>query len=107
MHNGSRYDGRFNLKKDINQAKVENVNTDDPKAMANFYSVHPEEYLAGQEWAREHLADLRREAGLDPDTGEPLPPTHGVAPQPADAPAPPAPRRNGHTASMVAYRGRW
>jgi len=49
MHNGSRYDGRFNLKKDINQAKVENVNTDDPKAMANFYSVHPEEYLAGQE----------------------------------------------------------
>ena len=74
--------------------------------MAQWYGVTLEQYLAGQEWARKHLAVLRRSAGLDPDTGEALPPTNGVEPQPADAPAPPAPRRNGHKASMVTHRVR-
>ena len=70
------------------------------------YGVSVEEYLAGQEWARENLTDLRRSAGLDPDTGLPVEPTNGVEPQPAAAPAAPAPRRNGHKASMVSHRVR-
>jgi len=81
------------------------VDTKNPMAMADFYGVSVEDYLAGQEWAREHLADLRREAGLDPDTGWPL--------QPADAPVPPAPRPHrqrragtGLKASMVSHRVR-
>jgi uncharacterized protein YjbI with pentapeptide repeats len=98
MPNGSLYDGRYQLYVDIDVAKTtEEINPDDPQAMASFYGVSLEEYLAGQAWAREHLADLRRDAGLDPDTGRPLL-------QPADAPA--APRRNAHKASMVAHRVR-
>jgi hypothetical protein len=106
MPDGSRYNSRLNLNGDIEAAKTENVNPDDPTAMAEFYGVSLEAYLAGQEWARENLPRLRREAGLDPDTGEPLPPANGVEPQPADAPAPPAPRWNGHKASLVAHRVR-
>ena len=87
---------------DINERKC--IYADDSEAMAAFYGVPVEQYLASQEWAREHLADLRRSAGLDPDTGEPLPPTNGAEPEPADAPALPAPRRNGHKASMVSHR---
>jgi hypothetical protein len=73
--------------------------SDNPTGMARYYEISLEEYLAGQEWARENLPRLRREAGLDPDTGEPLEPTNGVEPQPA-------PRRNGHKASMVTHRVR-
>jgi hypothetical protein len=79
--------------------------------MAKYYGVTPEEYLAGQEWARENLLRLCRSAGLDPDTG--LPVSAAVvassiiaSSQPADAPAPPAPRRNGHKANMVTHRVR-
>ena len=107
MEDGSRYNGRFNLTGDVGLADIGLagnrmvVNSrDNPEAMARYYGVSVEECLAGQAWAREHLADLRREAGLDPDTGWPLPP--------ADAPAPAAsaPRRNGHKASMVSHRVR-
>lgn len=42
--------------------------------MALYYGVPLEEYLAGQEWARENLPRLRREAGLEDEeaaeTGE-------------------------------------
>ena len=89
---------------DLNEGKF--IYATDSEAMAAFYGVPVEEYLAGQEWAREHLADLRREAGLDPDTGEPLPTTNGAKPEPAAAPALPAPHRNGHKASMVTHRVR-
>ena len=98
MPDGNRYAGHFNLPGDLEMAILQGkVIPSDPKRMAQWYDVTLEDYLAGQAWANEHLADLRREAGLDPDTGEPLP---------ADAPAPPAPRRNGHKASMVAHRTR-
>ncbi len=77
-----------------------------PQLIAQHYGVTLEEYLAGQEWARENLPRLRRESGLDPATGLPVEPANGIEPQPADAPAAPAPRRNGHTASMVTHRVR-
>lgn len=107
MPDGRDYDGRFNLSGDIDTVKWHDRNYGDPAVMASYYGVPVEDYLVGQEWAREHLADLRREAGLDPDTGLPVEPTNGVAPQPADAPADaPAPRRNGHKASIVTHRVR-
>jgi hypothetical protein len=65
MPNNSRYDGRFNLSGDIGWAKDQNINPDDPEDMAHFYGVPLEAYLAGQEWARENLARVRREAGLE------------------------------------------
>src|SRR3990170_2170940 len=34
------------------------INTDDPVAMADFYSVTLETYLHGQEWAQKNLATL-------------------------------------------------
>ena len=103
---GSGYNGRFNLSGDIETALRDHININDAEAMAAFYGVTLEEYVTGQEWARENLADLRREAGLDPDTGLPVEPTNGVEPPPDDAPAQPAPRRNGHKASMVTHRVR-
>jgi hypothetical protein len=102
MPDGSMYDGRYNLLGD-------DISTDAVE-LANNYRVSLEGYLAGQEWAREHLADLRREAGLDPDTGLPVEPSNGVEPQPANGIEPqPTPRRNGqrHKASIVVHRGRW
>jgi uncharacterized protein YjbI with pentapeptide repeats len=105
MPSGMIYDGRYNLYGDMVI-----VNTLSgllgTEAVAQQYGVSLEDYLAGQEWAREHLAGLRREAGLDPDTGLPVESTNGTEPQPADAPAAPAPRRNGHKASMVNHRVR-
>ncbi|HEX9371768.1 MAG TPA: pentapeptide repeat-containing protein [Roseiflexaceae bacterium] len=125
MPHGSHYDGRFMLNDDIKFTMLgdfrfadpsnpdgdlcrETANPYNPEEMACWYGVSLEEYLAGQEWARENLPRLRREAGLDPDTGEPLPSTNGAEPQPADVPAQPAPRRNGqrHKGSIVAHRAR-
>jgi uncharacterized protein YjbI with pentapeptide repeats len=106
MSDARIYNGRFNLRGDIVTAIKHNVQVDIPEAMARFYGVSLEEYLAGQEWARENLAGLRRSVGLDPATGRLAQPTNGIKPQPADAPASPAPRRNGHKASMVTHRVR-
>ena len=110
MPNGKFYEGRYCLHHDLVRARWVDCDPDSHSDMARFYGVSVEEYLAGQEWAREHLADLRREAGLDPDTGLPMEPTNDTEPQPANGtePQPPA-RRNGHRhkASMVAHRGRW
>lgn len=109
MPDGRIYDGRFNLSGDFNIAiKHGNASPENPEAMARWYGVSLEEYLAGQEWAREHLADLRREAGLDPGTGLPVEPTNSVEPQPTNTPAQPTPRRNNHRhkASMIAHRTR-
>ncbi len=48
MPDGSVYNGRFNLFGDLARARWAKVNVDDPKAMAEFYGVSPEEYLHGQ-----------------------------------------------------------
>ncbi len=48
MPNGSVYDGRFNLFGDLARARWAKVNTEDPKAMAEFYGVSLEAYQNGQ-----------------------------------------------------------
>jgi len=105
MCDGSRYDGRLNLKWETEM--IQHMIEDD-EAMSRWYGVPLESYLAGQKWARENLPRLRREAGLDPETGLPVEPTNGTEPQLADAPAQPAPPRNGqrHKASIVTHRTR-
>ncbi len=100
MPDGSRYDGRYNLV--FEHPSIFNVDAKDPIAMAGFYGVSLDDYLQGQEWARENLTPLR--LSLTRKLAEVV--ENGVEPQPADAPAPPAPRRNGHTASMVTHRVR-
>ncbi len=71
MHDGSHYDGRFNLSGDTEIVKFR---VEDDEAMARWYGVPLEAYRAGQEWARENLPRLRREAGLEEEevaeTGE-------------------------------------
>lgn len=49
MPNGEPYDGRFQLKGDIEFARWGRVDVDDPAAMAEFFGVSLEKYLAGQE----------------------------------------------------------
>jgi uncharacterized protein YjbI with pentapeptide repeats len=48
MPDGSVYNGRFNLFGDIARAKWAKVNTEDPKAMAEFYGVSLDTYMQGQ-----------------------------------------------------------
>ncbi|MBN2385691.1 MAG: pentapeptide repeat-containing protein [Anaerolineales bacterium] len=48
MPDGRPYDGRFNLFGDLSRARWAKVDVDDPQAMAAFYGVSLEEYLAGQ-----------------------------------------------------------
>ena len=55
LPDGSRYDGRFNLAGDIEDARILHVDTDDPRAMADFYGILPEDYLEGQEWVKVNL----------------------------------------------------
>lgn len=63
MPEGERYDGRFNLPGDLKDAQATGADLNDPAAMAGFYGVSAEEYLAGQSWAQENLAALR---GVEP-----------------------------------------
>ena len=68
MPDGKRYDGRFNLRRDIRAAGViAYAYPEHPEDMAQWYGVSLEAYLAGQEWARENLPRLHREAGLAQD----------------------------------------
>jgi len=48
MPDGKRYDGRFSLFGDLALAKWNNINVDDPQAMADFYQVPLDVYLEGQ-----------------------------------------------------------
>lgn len=61
MVNGDRYDGRFNLEGDLEEAVREGTDVNDPEAMASFYGVSPEVYLRGQTWAKNNLAKLQVE----------------------------------------------
>ena len=55
MPNGSRYDGRFNLEGDIEQARLLGINPDHALEMAEFwYGVPVENYEHGQARAREY-----------------------------------------------------
>ena len=54
MPDGKPYDGRYNLPGDLAQAQWAKVDVNDPQAMANFYGVSLETYLAGQRHGRCH-----------------------------------------------------
>jgi uncharacterized protein YjbI with pentapeptide repeats len=60
MPDGSRYDGRYNLVFETFHLPLHSVNPADPEAVARFYDVPLEVYLAGQEWARENVPGLRQ-----------------------------------------------
>ena len=49
LPDGRRYNGCYNLKEDIEAARRMNIDTGNPKAMADFYGVSLEKYLRGQE----------------------------------------------------------
>jgi uncharacterized protein YjbI with pentapeptide repeats len=55
LPDGSRYDGRFRLKGDIEFARSIGIDVNNPEAMAERYQVSVETYLAGQRWADENL----------------------------------------------------
>jgi uncharacterized protein YjbI with pentapeptide repeats len=60
MPNGQRYDGRLNLKGDLEFAKiVMKVDVNDPIDMAKFYGVSLEIYQEGQLWAKESLSEVK------------------------------------------------
>ncbi|MGB8211961.1 MAG: pentapeptide repeat-containing protein [Anaerolineales bacterium] len=48
MPDGKPYDGRYNLPGDLGRARWAKVDVNDPAAMANFYGVSLDVYLAGQ-----------------------------------------------------------
>ncbi len=50
MPDGSRYDGRYNLRGDLEDAETDEIDTENSVAMANFYGVTLEEYRHGQKW---------------------------------------------------------
>lgn len=62
MIDSSKYDGRYNLEGDLTFAEQTKININDPEAMAQWYGISLEEYLAGQEWAKENLEDLQERA---------------------------------------------
>ena len=49
MPNGDRYDGRFDLRGDVEQARVAGFVGSDPTAMARFYEVSLEAYERGRQ----------------------------------------------------------
>lgn len=48
MPNGATYDGRYNLEGDLELARWQKVNVDDPEAMAYFFGIPLEVYLRAQ-----------------------------------------------------------
>lgn len=48
MPDGQPYDGRYNLPGDLAQARWARIDVNNPQAMADFYGVSLETYLAGQ-----------------------------------------------------------
>jgi len=61
MPDGTVYDGRYNLPRDISHAKARNFDVNDPHSMATYLRTSPEAYVQGQEWARTHLPDIKKE----------------------------------------------
>lgn len=49
MPNGVTYDGRYNLEGDLELARWQKVDVEDPEAMAYFFGIPFEVYLRGQE----------------------------------------------------------
>lgn len=62
MPDGSRYNGRYNLSRDLRWALKNGIDINEPAAMAEFYMVSLESYERGQSWARQNLSSLRSQA---------------------------------------------
>ncbi len=56
LADGGRYNGRFNLAGDLEDAQRLNIDRDDPAAMADFYGVALEDYVQGQTWMQAYPA---------------------------------------------------
>ncbi|MBK8900266.1 MAG: pentapeptide repeat-containing protein [Anaerolineaceae bacterium] len=65
MPDGTIYDGRYNLKRDLSWMQHSGVDRSDPEAVAGFYGVPVETYLSGQVWAQQHLDRLRHKGDID------------------------------------------
>ena len=79
MPGGSRYDGRYRLAGDLLAAATRDIDAADEASMARYYEVTNEDYVIGQEWAQESLAELRDEtayvelmAAIWNDTADPV-----------------------------------
>lgn len=48
LPDGSRYNGRYNLQGDLEQARIKKVDVNSPKAMAEYYGISIKSYLDGQ-----------------------------------------------------------
>lgn len=59
MRDGRRYDGRLNLPGDLEEARHQGIDLNDEEAMARFYGVPVQDYKNGQEWACQHLQQIR------------------------------------------------
>ena len=55
MPDGSRYDGRYNLRGDVKKARNKGHDPEYDEMAAKYYGVPLETYLAGQEWAADNL----------------------------------------------------
>lgn len=55
MPDGSRYDGRFNLRGDLQDAHCLGINQQSAAAMAGFYGISLQDYECGQAWAEANL----------------------------------------------------
>jgi len=68
MPDGTRYNGRFNLIADIERAKEQGIDINNPIDMARDYGVSVAEYEKGQQWALENaewLKSNRAQANLN------------------------------------------
>jgi hypothetical protein len=55
MPDGTRYDGRYNLRGDTKKARDKGHDPEYDERVAEFYGVPLEVYLEGQRWAKENL----------------------------------------------------
>ena len=60
MPDGRRYDGRFNLPRDLHAARQERAYPDQPARMSGWYGVSQADYERGQEWAAVNLPSARQ-----------------------------------------------
>ena len=60
MPDGTKYDGRYRLPDDFAYAVRKQIDTESDKAMAQWYGVPLDKYREGQQWANQHLDDLRQ-----------------------------------------------
>lgn len=58
MPDGSRYDGRYNLDGDVEDAEDSAIDPEDAEQMAAYYDVEQSTYESGQHWAKANLERL-------------------------------------------------